>query len=152
MANYNKVILVGNLTRDPEVRYTPKGVAIAKFGLAINRVWRDANTGEQKEEVTFVDIEAFGKQAENLGKYVRKGSPLMIEGRLKFDTWEDKQTNQKRSRLVVVLEYSQFLGGNRVAEDGAPVPPSPRPSSTAAPTPPPAQAEEAPPSEDDVPF
>src|SRR5262245_35129878 len=99
MANYNKVILIGNLTRDPELRYTPKGVAIAKIGLAINRNWRDANSGELKEEVTFVDVDAFGKQAETLSNYMKKGRPIMIEGRLRLDTWEDKQTNQKRSRL-----------------------------------------------------
>ncbi len=153
MANYNKVILIGNLTRDPEVRYTPKGVAIAKLGLAINRTWRDANTGESKEEVTFVDIDAFGKQAETLSKYVRKGSPIMVEGRLRLDTWEDKQTNQKRSRLGVVLEGFQFLGGPRTNEDGTPAPAAPRSAApSAAPVAPPSTVEEAPPSEDDVPF
>jgi single-strand DNA-binding protein len=160
MANYNKVILIGNLTRDPEVRYTPKGMAITKIALAINRYWRDTNTGEQKEEVTFVDLDAFGKQAETLSKYVRKGSPIMVEGRLRLDTWEDKQTNQKRSRLGVVIENFQFLGGNRVAEDGGPVPPSsrPAPAAPAAAVPPagapnpPGEVEDAPASEDDVPF
>jgi single-strand DNA-binding protein len=155
MASYNKVILVGNLTRDPELRFTPKGVAIAKIGLAINRSWRDAN-GELKEEVTFVDVDAFGKQAETLGQYMKKGRPLMIEGRLKLDTWDDKQTNQKRSRLGVVLESFQFLD-SRGADDGGGGAPRPRPASAPAaqapaPATPPADAEEHAPPEDDVPF
>ncbi len=154
MANYNKVILIGNLTRDPELRYTPKGTAIAKIGLAINRSWRDAN-GELKEEVTFVDVDAFGKQAETLGNYMKKGRPIMVEGRLKLDTWEDKQTNQKRSKLGVVMEAFQFLDykGGDEASGGT----RPRPSAgAAAAAPPPSAAatesEDAPPSEDDVPF
>jgi single-strand DNA-binding protein len=155
MASYNKVILVGNLTRDPELRFTPKGVAIAKIGLAINRSWRDAN-GELKEEVTFVDVDAFGKLAETLGQYMKKGRPLMIEGRLKLDTWDDKQTNQKRSRLGVVLESFQFLD-SRGADDGGGGAPRPRPTpAPAAQAPaaaaPPADAEEHAPPEDDVPF
>src|SRR5262245_32084160 len=117
MASYNKVILMGNLTRDPEVRYTPKGTAIAKIGLAVNRYWRDAN-GEQKEEVTFVDIDAFGKQAETLGNYMKKGRPILIEGRLRLDTWDDKTTNQKRSKLGVVLESFQFLDSRGGGDDG----------------------------------
>ncbi|MBM3821481.1 MAG: single-stranded DNA-binding protein [Verrucomicrobia bacterium] len=115
MASFNKVILVGNLTRDPELRFTPKGTAIAKIGLAVNRVWK-TDTGETKEEVTFVDIDIFGKTAENVANYLRKGSPALIEGRLKLDTWEDKQTNQKRSRLTVVAETVQFLGSPRSQE------------------------------------
>ncbi len=108
MANFNKVILAGNLTRDPELRYTPKGTAIAKIGLAINRRWT-TETGEQKEEVTFVDVDAFGRQAETIGQYLKKGRPILIEGRLKLDQWDDKQTGQKKSRLGVVLETFQFL-------------------------------------------
>ena len=103
MANFNKVILAGNLTRDPDLRYTPKGTAVAKLSLAINRSWK-SETGEERQEVTFVDIDAFGRQAEVIGQYLKKGRPLLVEGRLKLDTWEDKQTNQKRSRLGVVLE------------------------------------------------
>ena len=155
MASYNKVILVGNLTRDPEVRYTPKGIAIAKIGLAINRYWRDAN-GEQKEEVTFVDVDAFGKQAETLGNYLKKGRPLMVEGRLKLDTWDDKQTNQKRSRLGVVLESFQFLDSRGPDEGGgAPRPRATPPPAAAAPAPAPAGESDEhapPPAEDDVPF
>lgn len=159
MANFNKVILVGNLTRDPELRYTPKGTAVAKFGLAINRTWR-SETGEVKEEVTFIDIDVFGKTAENVSQYMRKGSPLMVEGRLRLDTWEDKQTQQKRSKLGVVAETVQFLGAPRSSEGGQGGAPSeyraPRPSASApAPAKPAAEAPDAdgpPPEEDDVPF
>ena len=109
MASFNKVILMGNLTRDPEMRYTPSGTAIAKLGLAVNRVWRDTE-GQQKEETTFVDVDAFGKQAETLGQYMQKGRPILIEGRLKLDQWEDKNTGQICSRLGVVLERFTFIG------------------------------------------
>ena len=109
MASFNNVILMGNLTRDPEMRYTPSGTAIAKLGLAVNRVWRDTE-GQQKEETTFVDVDAFGKQAETLGQYMQKGRPILIEGRLKLDQWEDKNTGQNRSRLGVVLERFTFIG------------------------------------------
>lgn len=109
MASFNKVILVGNVTRDPELRYTPKGTAIAKLGLAVNRVWTN-DAGEKKEEVTFVDVDVFGRTAENCGQYLRKGRPVMIEGRLKLDSWDDKQTGQKRQKLGVVCETVQFLG------------------------------------------
>ena len=112
MANFNKVILMGNLTRDPELRYTPKGMAIAKLGLAVNRVWT-TETGEKKEEVTFVDVDVFGRTAENIGQYMRKGRPILIEGRLRLDQWDDKQTGQKRSKLGVVAETVQFLGSPR---------------------------------------
>ena len=91
MASFNKVILVGNLTRDPELRYTPKGTAIAKVGLAVNRVWTN-EAGEKKEEVTFIDVDVFGRTAENVGQYMRKGRPILIEGRLKLDQWDDKTT------------------------------------------------------------
>jgi single-strand DNA-binding protein len=151
MANYNKVILIGNLTRDPELRFSSKGMAIAKISLAINRNWRDAS-GEAKEETTFVDIDAFGKQAETLGQYMKKGRPLMVEGRLRLDTWEDKQTNQKRSRLGVVLESFQFLdfrGGDEGNAGKARSGPASAPA-TARVQPP--EPEEPPPSEDDVPF
>src|SRR5512137_1645606 len=123
MASFNRVILVGNLTRDPELRYTPKGVAIAKIGLAVNRVWK-TETGETKEEVTFVDVDAFGKQAETIGQYLKKGRPILVEGRLRYDTWEDKQSGQKKSKLGVVLENFQFLdsGGGRGGDGGGPAP------------------------------
>jgi len=151
MANYNKVILVGNLTRDPELRYTPKGTAVAKIGVAINRTAR-TETGETKEEVTFVDVDAFGRQAETLGQYMKKGRPIMIEGRLRLDTWEDKQTSQKRSKLGVVMESFQFLdyGGRGSEEGGAPSAPRGK-SGPASPAPAPEGGEE-PPADDDVPF
>ena len=119
MPNYNKVILMGNLTRDPEVRYTSSGTAIAKLGMAINRHWRNQD-GQQQEETTFVDVDAFGRQAETIGQYLKKGRPIMVEGRLKLDQWEDKQTGQKRSKMGVTLENFQVLdsrgegGGNAV--------------------------------------
>ena len=102
MPSFNKVILIGNLTRDPELRYTPSGKAIAKLGLAVNRSWK-TESGETRDETTFVDVDAFGRQAEVLGQYLRKGRPVMVEGRLKLDQWDDKQTGQKRSRLGVIL-------------------------------------------------
>ncbi len=117
MASYNKVILIGNLTRDPDLRYTPKGTAIARIGLAVNRNWR-TDTGEMREEVTFIDVDAFGKQAEVIGEYLRKGSPVMVEGRLKLDSWDDKNTGQKRSKLFVVLESFQFLDSKSDRQGG----------------------------------
>src|SRR5882724_6653794 len=131
MAGYNKVILIGNLTRDPELRYTSQGVAIAKITLAINRTWRN-EAGETKEEVTFVDVDAFGRTAENIGQYFKKGRPILVEGRLRYETWEDKQTNQKRSKLGVVLENFQFLDSNRGGEGSAPDAPRSRPASAPA--------------------
>src|SRR2546423_2527699 len=148
MANFNKVILAGNLTRDPELRYAPKGTAIAKLGLAINRIWK-TETGETREEVTFVDLESFGKQAELIGQYFKKGKPILVEGRLKLDTWDDKQTNQKVSKLRVVMEGFQFIDSNRGAEGTAAAAPRPK---AVAPPPEPAADSEPPPVEDDVPF
>ena len=154
MASFNKVVLVGNLTRDPELRYTPKGMAIAKIGLAVNRVWTN-EAGEKKEEVTFVDVDVFGRTAENVGQYMRKGRPILIEGRLKFDQWDDKQTGQKKSKLGVVAETVQFLGSPAGAEGGAPAAPrAARPSAPSAPSAPPSEPlqGDGPPESDDVPF
>jgi len=109
MASFNKVILLGNLTRDPETRVTASGVTICKLALATSRVYVTKD-GERREDTTFVDIDAFGKQAEVITKYMRKGRPLMVEGRLKFDQWESPE-GQKRSKLGVVLENFQFVGG-----------------------------------------
>ena len=156
MASFNKVILMGNLTRDPELRYTPKGTAIAKIGLAVNRVWT-TETGEKKEEVTFVDVDIFGRTAENVGQYMRKGRPIMIEGRLKLDQWDDKQTGQKKSKLGVVAETVQFLGSAPGAGEGggggggSSAPARPRPAPAAPSAEPPLQGD-APPESDDVPF
>ena len=110
MANLNKVLLMGNLTRDPEVRYTPKGTAVAELGLAVNRQFT-ADNGEKREEVTFVDVTLWGRQAEVAGEYLKKGRPVFIEGRLQMDSWEDKATGQKRSKLKVVAEGMQLIGG-----------------------------------------
>jgi len=115
MASFNKVILMGNLTRDPELRVTPNGNSICKLGLATSRVYATRD-GERREETTFVDVDAFGKQAEVISKYMRKGRPIMIEGRLKLDQWESD--GQKRSKLGVILENFQFLGG-RDDNDGS---------------------------------
>ena len=109
MASYNKVMLLGNLTRDPEVKYTPKGSAVADIGLAVNRTYT-TDGGEKREEVTFVDVTMWGRQAEIAGEYLKKGRPLFVEGRLQLDTWDDKQTGQKRSKLRVVCENFQMLG------------------------------------------
>ncbi len=154
MASFNKVILVGNLTRDPELRFTSSGKAIAKIGLAVNRVWT-TETGEKKEDVTFVDVDMFGRTAETVSQYMRKGSPILIEGRLRLDQWDDKQTGQKRSKLGVVAETVQFLGsprGGSGGESGAPAPSRPRPAEPAAAEPSGSEAEVHAPSEDDVPF
>jgi len=159
MNGFNKVILAGNLTRDPELRYASNGLAIAKFGLAVNRKWKDSQTNEMKEEVTFIDIDAFGKQAETIGQYLKKGRPILIEGRLKLDQWEDKQTQQKRSRLGVVLESFNFLDGGAAREGGGDfsgggAPAAARPArSAAAPQPPASSPGDGMPAEDDdVPF
>lgn len=119
MANFNKVYLIGNLTRDPELRVTPKGTAICQFGMAVNRQFKD-ESGAMRDDTTFVDIEAWGKQGETISKYCTKGKPLFVEGRLKFDQWEDKTSGQKRSKLKVVLEGFQFLGTGTGQRDGAP--------------------------------
>ena len=119
MASYNRVLLMGNLTRDPQLKYIPgSNTAVAEFGLATNRKFRTAN-GEDREEVTFVDITAFGKQAEVINQYMTKGKPIFIEGRLKLDQWEDKQGGGKRSKLNVVIENFQFVGGRDGGGGGA---------------------------------
>jgi len=111
MASFNKVILVGNLTRDPQVKRTPSGQAVTELGLAINRFWWDKQSNQRKEETTFVDVTCWGRDAEVAGEYLAKGRPVLIEGRLQLDSWEDKQSGQKRSKLRVVCEKRQLLGG-----------------------------------------
>ncbi len=118
MPSLNKVLLMGNLTRDPELRVTPKGTPICQFSLAINRQFK-MESGESREEVIYVDVEAWGKQGETIAKYMVKGRPLYVEGRLRLDQWEDKNTKEKRSRMKVVLEQFQFLGDNRGPGTGA---------------------------------
>jgi single-strand DNA-binding protein len=171
MANVNKVILIGNLTRDPQLKYLPSQTAVAEFGLATNRRYKTAS-GEDREEVCFVDCSAFGRTAELINQYCQKGRPLYIEGRLKFDSWEDKQGGGKRSKLSVVVENFQFLGGREggaAGGGGAPAqeagsedqtrPPAARPPQRSSPPPPPAAAPQEPPlgneqhfNENDIPF
>jgi single-strand DNA-binding protein len=153
MASFNKVILAGNLTRDPELRYTPKGTAVARITLAVNRTWK-SESGENKEEVSFVDVDIWGRQAEVISQYMKKGRPLLIEGRLKQDTWEDKNTKQKQSKLKVVLEGFSFIDSNRGGEGGGSAEaPRSRPAPAASPAPAPEGGEaDAPPEGDDVPF
>jgi single-strand DNA-binding protein len=110
MASFNKVFLMGNLTRDPVLRYTPSQMAVADFGIAANSKYR-TKSGEDREEVTFVDVTAWGKQAEVINQYFQKGKPIFVEGRLKYDTWDDKQGGGKRHKLTVTLENFQFIGG-----------------------------------------
>ena len=117
MPSFNKVLLLGNLTRDPELRVTPKGTATCQLGLAVNRPFKD-ESGATRDETTFVDIEAWGRQAETISKYCTKGKPLLIEGRLKLDSWEDKTSGQKRSKLKVVLENFQFVGAREGGAQG----------------------------------
>lgn len=109
MASLNRVFLMGNLTRDPELRYTPSGTAVASFGIAVNRTWT-GQSGEKKEEVCFVDINMFGRRAEVVNEYFSKGNPIFVEGRLQFNQWETKD-GQKRNTLRVVAENFQFMGG-----------------------------------------
>ncbi|MEY2980272.1 MAG: Single-stranded DNA-binding protein [Planctomycetota bacterium] len=116
MANFNKVILLGNLTRDPEVRQVGGGQSVAKLGMAVNRTF--TVNGEKREETCYVDLTAWGRQAEVLGQYAGKGRPLMIEGRLQYSQWEDKATGQKRNKLEVVIENFQFVGGREAGEGG----------------------------------
>jgi len=117
MASLNKVMLIGNLTRDPEIKYTPKGTAIADIGLAVNRNYT-TESGEKREEVTFIDVTLWGRTAEIVGEYCKKGRPIFIEGRLQLDTWDDKQTGQKRSKLKVVADNIQLLGGREGGAGG----------------------------------
>lgn len=161
MASFNKVILMGNLTRDPELRYSSKGTAIAKIGLAVNRTWR-TETGENREEVTFVDCDAFGRTAETLSQYLKKGNPVLVEGRLRLHTWEDKQTNQKVNKLRVDIETFRFVGaasggsggggGGGPRESGSADAPRPRSAATPAAAEPAGFESEPMPQDDDVPF
>jgi len=144
MPNFNKVYLMGNLTRDPELRTTTSGTPVCQLGMAVNRTYKNSND-EKQEETTFVDIEAWGRQAETISKYVVKGNPLFVEGRLKLDTWESNE-GEKKSRMKVVLENFQFMGqrgeGGAYSSDSVP---EARPASSA-----PSQKSED--IEEDVPF
>ncbi len=109
MANFNKVILLGNLTRDPQLKYLPSQTPVVEIGLAVSNKYKTAS-GEEREEVLFIDCNAFGKTAETINQYCQKGRPLLIEGRLKLDTWDDKQTGQKRSKHKVHIDSFTFVG------------------------------------------
>ena len=154
MASFNKVILLGNLTRDPEVRYTPKGPAVTDLGLAVNRTYT-ADNGEKREEVTFVDVTFWGRTAEVAGEYLKKGRPVFVEGRLQLDSWDDKQSGQKRSKLKVIGENMQMLGAPRGAGAGGggggdeESSSAPRSSSKSAPPP---KAAPSAPDDDEIPF
>ncbi len=168
MPNLNRVMLMGNLTRDPELRYTNSNMAVINFGLAINRRWRN-QAGDQQEETVFVDCEAWGKQAETINQYLKKGRPVYLEGRLKLDQWEDKE-GQKRSKLKVVVEGFQFIDARQGAagEDsghdgsdrehhgqssrGGPRPSGQRPSSSPSPAPSPAPGPHEAMDEGSIPF
>jgi single-strand DNA-binding protein len=153
MANLNRVLLIGNLTRDPEVRYTPKGTPVTEIGLAVNRVY-SGEDGEKKEETTFVDVTLWARQAEIAGQYLKKGRPVFIEGRLQLDTWDDKQTGQKRSRLRVVAENLQLLGSRQEGEGSSSPSSAPRrsPSVSAPPARPEPRDPDLDTEPDDIPF
>ncbi len=141
--NFNRVLLAGNLTRDPQVRFFANEKAVAEFGLAINRKFKDAN-GQLKEETTFVDVETWGRTAELVGQYLTKGRGCFVEGRLKLDSWDDKESGQKRSKLKVVADNVQFTdpkgegaprqrsGGDEVQGEADVRPAPARPSAPAA--------------------
>jgi len=167
-SSFNKVILMGNLTRDPQLKYLPTQTAVAEFGIAMNRKFKTAS-GEDREEVTFVDCAAFGRTGEVINQYFQKGKPIFIEGRIKYDSWEDKQGGGKRSKISVVVENFQFVGdkggggGGGGAGGGGDEPPSRpparpqqgRPQQNAPAQSPPAEApfgEEQHYKEDDIPF
>ncbi|MDM8004668.1 MAG: single-stranded DNA-binding protein [Phycisphaerae bacterium] len=146
MASYNRVILAGNLTRDPQLSYTPSNTPVCEFGLAVNRRWRDRD-GNQKDEVCFVDLTSYGRQAETINQYMKKGSPMLIEGRLRFRQWTSKE-GQNRTRLDVVVENFTFLGGG----GGGGGRPAERPAAAAAEEGPPPD-DSGPPMEDpNIPF
>lgn len=154
MANLNKVLLIGNLTRDVELTATPGGMQVAKIGLAVNRRWT-GNDGERKEETTFIDCEAWGKTGENIAKFFSKGRPIFIEGRLKLDTWQDKESGQNRSKMKVVVEAFEFVdskagggGGSSSGEGGYSKPQVVTRSSAPRPAP----AADGPEHSDDIPF
>lgn len=154
MANLNKVLLIGNLTRDVELKSTPSGMQVAQFGLAMNRRW-NTPSGERKEETTFVDCEAWEKKAENIAKFFSKGKPIFVEGRLKLDTWQDKESGQNRSKLKVVVDNFEFVeskgGGGGGGDEGGGGYSKPQ-VVTRSSAPRPAPANDAPEHSDDIPF
>ena len=167
MSNFNRVFLMGNMTRDPQLKFLPSQMAVAEFGIATNRKFK-TQSGEDREEVTFVDCSAFGRTAEVINQYFSKGKPIFIEGRLKYDTWEDKQGGGKRSKLTVVVENFQFVGGRDGGQGGGgghapdagdyeqrpsrPAPSRPPPQRSGPPQPEPPFSDEQQFKEDDIPF
>lgn len=145
--NLNRVTVAGNLTRDPETKFLANSKAVASFGLAINRRWKD-NDGQPKEETTFVDIEAWGRTAELCGQYLAKGRNVYIEGRLKLESWDDRNTGQKRSKLKIVADAVQFIGGKSDGESAG----APAQASTSAAPRRPAAAPAQPAGDDEPPF
>ncbi len=146
--NLNKVMIAGRLTRDPDIRYTQSGTAVADIGIAVSRYFKN-DQGETKEETDFIEVTAFGRTAETIQKHLRKGNPIYVEGHLKLEQWDDKQTGAKRSKLKVVAESMQFVGPRAY-------PPPPAKPAAPAPTAPPAKSRSEPPDldaePDDVPF
>jgi single-strand DNA-binding protein len=149
MANFNRVILAGNLTRDPQLSYTPSNTAVCEFGMATNRRWRDRD-GNNKDEVCFVDLIAYARPAEVINQYMSKGRPMLVEGRLRFRQWTNKE-GQNRSKLDVFVDTCTFLGGGQGggARAGAPARAAAAPADEEAPPPP---ADDLPPDDPDVPF
>ncbi|MGN0811521.1 MAG: single-stranded DNA-binding protein [Akkermansia muciniphila] len=122
MASLNKVMIIGNLTADPEVRSTPRGNNLTEFRVAVTRYTTGANEGERREETAFLDVTCWGRQAEVAAQYLAKGRPVFVEGRLQQDTWEDKQTGQRRSKIRIIAENIQFLNGRADGAQGGPAP------------------------------
>ena len=159
MASYNKVILMGNLTRDPELKYLPSGTAVAKLSLAVSHSYTDRQTGEKKEEVCFVDLDAFGRTAEVMNEYLQKGRAVLIEGRLRYRTWETDD-GQKRGKHDVFVERFQFVGGRQDSDtqegynraQSAPSQPTSSPATSTEPPESPAASTEPPETIDDIPF
>lgn len=149
MANLNKIMVIGNITRDIELKYIPSGAAVCQFSVAVNRTWNN-KAGEKQEETTFLDVEAWEKQAEVIAQYCKKGSSIYVEGRLKSEQWDDKATGQKRSKLKIHLEQFQFIGGSREAGEK---PQADKPKSAPARQPKPTDPDlDAAPDDDQIPF
>lgn len=147
MQAFNKAILAGNLTRDPELRYTPKGTAVCQITLALNRKWKD-ESGQEREECSFIDCVLWGRRAEVVAQYLKKGFPLLVEGALQQQTWDDKNTHQKRSKVIVNVQSFTFLPNGQAGEPRAAQPSTDQPAPTNSPAP----GYDSAPEEDDVPF
>lgn len=120
MVSYNHVALAGNFVRDPELRYTPGGTAVCDFSLAVNRKWRDKQSDQMKEEVSFIDCVIWARAAEVISEYMKKGNPILVDGELRQERWKDKQTDQNRSKIKVHIKSFTFLGGKKDGAAGAP--------------------------------